>query len=141
MKYAKWISALMLLFVPIMAAAQLQPSERIVTNVPFSFVVANTVIPAGECTIQSADEQGWKLTISNRDAKVNIFVQAVPGLGKKSPAVSSLVFHKYGNRYFLSDMKIGNSREVYTFHQSKLEAEMRAQNAPVTQEILLAARK
>ena len=141
MKYAKWISALMLLFVPIMAAAQLQPSERIVTQVPFSFVVANTVIPAGECTIQNVDEQGWRLTVSNRDAKVNIFVLASAGLQKKAPAVSSLVFHKYGNRYFLSEVKIGNSREVYTFHQGKLESEMRAQNAPTTEEILLAARK
>jgi hypothetical protein len=30
---------------------------------------------------------------------------------------------------------------VYTFHQSKLEGEMRAQNAPATEEILLATRK
>ena len=141
MKYAKWISALMLLFVPIMAAAQLQPSERIVTNVPFSFVVANTVVPAGECTIQGADEQGWMLTVTNRNAQLNIFVLATPGLGKKAPSVSSLVFHKYGNRYFLSDIKIGNSREVYSFQQGKLEAEMRAQNVPVTDEILLVARK
>src|SRR5215467_666917 len=131
MKYAKWISALMLLFVPIMAAAQLQPSERIVTNVPFSFVVANTVIPAGECTIQSADAQGWMLTVSNRDAKLNVFVLASAGLQKKAPALSSLVFHKYGNRYFLSEVKIGDSRGAYSFRQGKLEAEMRAQNAPV----------
>jgi len=140
MKYAKWMSALMLLFVPIMAAAQLQPSERIVTNVPFSFVVANQVIPAGECTIQSAGTQGSVLTLSNRDAKLNIFVRASAGLQKNAPAVSSMVFHKYGNRYFLKGVKIGDSREVYTFQESKLEAEMRAQNAPVTEEILLAAR-
>ena len=90
MKYAKWMSALMLLFVPIMAAAQLQPSERIVTNVPFSFVVANQVIPAGECTIQSAGTQGSVLTLSNRDAKLNIFVRASAGLQKNAPAVSSM---------------------------------------------------
>jgi hypothetical protein len=140
MKYAKWISALMLLFIPALAAAQLQDSDRIVTQVPFGFVVANTVIPAGECSIQRSDPTGSVLIISNRDAKVNIFAKAAPQDSKKAAGAYTMVFHKYGDRYFLAALKMGNSRAVYALDQSKLEAEMRAQNVPAT-EILFASTK
>jgi len=139
MKHAKWISVLMLLFVPLIAAAQLAPTERIVTQVPFKFAVGDVAMPAGEVTVQLADEKGWVLTVSNRDAKKAIFALAAATAAKKAAPESALVFHKYGDRYFLVAMMIGDSRAVYEFRQSKLEKELLAQNLRATEEILLAS--
>jgi len=139
MKYAKWISALMLLFIPALAAAQLQDSDRIVTQVPFRFVVANTVIPAGECSIQRSDPAGSVLIVTNRAAGVHIFAKAAPQESKQAAGAYTMVFHKYGDRYFLVALKMEGSRAVYLLDQSKLEAELRAQNEPATQEILFAS--
>jgi hypothetical protein len=141
MKHAKWISALMLLFVPLIAAAQLAQSERIVTQVPFRFTVGNVAIPAGECSVQLADQKGWVLTVSNRDAKIALFTHTVPNAARKIAPASALVFHKYGDRYFLVALRVSDSSAVYEFRQSKLEKELIAQNLRPTEEILLASAK
>jgi hypothetical protein len=52
-----------------------------------------------------------------------------------------MVFHKYGDRYFLTGIKLTGSKAVYRLHESRSEAELRAQNAPESQEILLALLK
>src|SRR3954469_6184476 len=92
MKQAKWISVLMLLFVQLIAAAQMQPTERIVTQVPFKFMVGNVAMPSGECTIQLADEKGWVLVIRTPEARVSVFTLAVSGFDKKAARDSAMVF-------------------------------------------------
>jgi hypothetical protein len=140
MKHKKWITTLMVLFVPLIAAAQLAQSDRVMTQVPFKFTVGSASIPAGEVAVQLADEKGWVLTVSNRDVKIAIFARSAPRETQKAPERSALVFHKYGDRYFLVGMRIGDSRAVYEFRQSKLEKELMAQNLRPT-EILLASAK
>jgi hypothetical protein len=49
-----------------------------------------------------------------------------------------MVFHKYGDRYFLTSIKLKGSTVVYRLRESKAEAELRAQNVPASQKILLA---
>jgi hypothetical protein len=139
MKHAKWISALMLLFVPLIAAAQLGQSGRIVTQVPFKFMVADVAIPAGEVTVQLANENARVLIVSNRDAKVATFARPLPAESRNTVQVGAMVFHKYGDSYFLAGLKIADSRIVYQFRQSKLEKELIAQNLRPTEEILLAS--
>ena len=53
-------------------------------------------------------------------------------------AAPALVFHKYGDRYFLSGMKIEGTRVMYRLPESKAEMELRAQNAPMSEQTLLA---
>ena len=138
MKYAKWLSAMVLLAAPLIAAAQTTPTERIVTQVPFKFTVGTVEMPAGEYLVQLAGETGV-LTVANPDAKRSVFVLTVANLGKKSRN-AAMVFHRYGDRYFLAELRIEDSRTVYTLQPTKLEKEFRAQNLPVTEDILLASR-
>jgi hypothetical protein len=137
MKYAKWLSAMVLLAAPLIAAAQTTPTERIVTQVPFKFTVGTVEMPAGEYLVQLAGETGV-LTVANPDAKRSVFVLTVANLGKKSPG-AAVVFHRYGDRYFLAELRIEDSRTVYTLQSTKLENEFRARNLP-TEDILLASR-
>ena len=139
MKLGKWFYALMLLFVPFIAAAQMQPSERIVTKVPFSFMIGDVTVPAGECTVQLADDKGWVLIVGNRDAKVSVYTIANAAQGKTSP-YAALMFTRYTDRYFLQGVKIRDSNTIYTFAPSKLEKELRAQNVPATTELLVASK-
>lgn len=137
MKRAKWISALMLLFIPVIAAAQIHQTQQIAAQVPFQFTVGNVTIPAGEIRVQVADQQGWVLRVSNRDTQRSFFVSAVPSAAGKAAQVSALVFRKYGDQYFLTGMKVERSQAVYEFRQSKLEKELGAQNVTPTEQILL----
>lgn len=139
MKHVKWISALMLLFVPLIAVAQLGQTQQIAAQVPFKFTVGDIVVPAGDVRLQLADEKGWVLTVSNRDTQLSIFALALPSAAKKAAPDSVMVFHKYGSQYFLASMGIADSPAVYEFRPSKLENELRAQNLPASQEVLRAS--
>lgn len=139
MRYAKWITVLMLAIIPSIAGAQARSNERLVAQVPFTYTVANTVIPLGETTIQWADPTMRVLKIQNANAGISVLVPANTADGKNAAEQCSLVFHKYGRRYFLAGMKIGGSADLYSFGPSKSEGEMFAQNIPATEEILLAS--
>jgi hypothetical protein len=140
MKYAKWISALMLMLLPLVAVGQMKPAERIVTQVPFQFTVGDATLPAGDCTVVLVNENSSVLLVGSRDAHRWVYAPATPDLGGKS-SDAVLTFHRYGDRYFLAEVKVADSRSVYTFKPSKLEKELRAQNVSGTDEILLASRK
>src|SRR5215469_7699804 len=100
MKYAKWMSALMLLFLPLIAVGQMKPAERIVTQVPFKFMVGDAAMPAGDCTVVLANQNNSVLLVGNRDAHRWVYASTTPDLGKKS-SDTTLTFHRYGDRYFL----------------------------------------
>ena len=139
MKHMKWISALMLLVAPLIATAQLSSNEKIEAEVPFKFTVGDKTLPAGEVTLKLTDRKGWVLAISNPEAKLSMYAFAAPAQAKKAATASALIFRKYGNRYFLASTRIGGSRDVYEFRPSRLENEMRAQNVPRTEEVLVAS--
>jgi hypothetical protein len=138
MKHMKWISTLLLLFVPLIATAQLSADGKIAAQVPFKFTVGSRTVPAGEVTLKLADQKGWILTLCNRDVNLSMYALAEPTEAKKVATASALTFRKYGNRYFLASAQIGGSRDIYVFRPSPLEHEMRAQNIAVSEEVLLA---
>ena len=146
MKYAKMLHGLMLtllpMLLPIVAAAQLGDSEKIVSKVPFEFTVANKIVPAGQCIVQSGVTIGAPaktLVIRNVAAHVGLFSGAIPDESKQAAGNYAMVFSKYGDRYFLTGIKLAGLRTMYRLPQSKAEAELRAQNISATEEIVLAA--
>jgi len=138
MKRAMLVLTLML--VPAGAAFAQLGSTRIAAQVPFDFVLGDKAIPAGELTVQSETMRGV-LLVQGAGGRVSLL--SVPQLDeKKKPAGScALVFHRYNDRYFLSEIKIEGSRIAYRLPESKEEAELRAQNITATDEIRLASLK
>jgi len=124
-----------------MAAAQLASGSRIVAQVPFEFMVANKIVPAGTWEVRKATIDGRTLTIANADAKVGLFSGSSWTEGKQSAANYALVFNRYGDRYFLTGIKVQGSKITYRLPESRVEAELRAQNVSATEQTLLASVK
>ena len=138
MKYTTRILMLTLTLLPMLAAAQIQSETKIVVQVPFDFVIGSNLVPAGQLTVQRLAQGNDVLTMRNRDAKLNIFANSSRIETEKPSATTGLVFHKYGNRYFLWKVKVEGSQTMYRLPESPAEAELRAQNVQATEEILLA---
>jgi hypothetical protein len=138
MKSAKLMFALMLTVVPMLASAQLKSSDKIVTNVPFQFIVANQPVPAGQWIVTAATADARTVIIRNRDAKVSLYANLSEAETTMTATAPVLVFHKYGDRCFLRGMKVEGSNILYRLPESKAEIELRAQNVPMSEEILLA---
>jgi hypothetical protein len=141
MKHAKRMLGLALIALPILAVAQMASSTRIVGQVPFPFMVGNKHVPAGQCMIEPATDGARTLVIRNVGAKVNLFTPATPTQAKKASGSYALVFHKYGDRAFLTGIKLAGDRTIYQIPESRAEAELRAQNVTATEETLLASTK
>jgi len=139
MKHAKWMVVVTLVVLSGMAAAQLASNTRIVAQVPFEFMVANKIVPAGTWEVRTATMDRRTLTIANVDAKVGLLSGSSWTEGKQSAAHYALVFNRYGDRYFLTGIKVQGSKITYRLPASKAEAELRAQNVSAIEETLLAS--
>ena len=141
MKHTKWLVVMTLVVLSGMAAAQLIGSTKVVAEVPFEFMVANKIVPAGECEVQAITMDGKTLVIRNTEAKVGLLSRSSQSEGKQDASNYALVFKHYGDRYFLSGIKLEGSKITYRLPESKVEGELRAQNASATEETLLASLK
>jgi hypothetical protein len=141
MKYAARMLAIAVTMVPLLASAQWGQSNKVVAQVPFQFRAGNQIIPAGECTVQAGSTFGNSLLVRNWEAKAGQFTMPVTSQTATPSATTALVFHKYGERYFLAGVKVKGSQIVYLMPEGKAESELRAQNIPASQEVLLARLK
>ncbi len=112
MKHTNWFVAVALVVLSGMAAAQLIGSTRVVAQVPFEFMVGNKIVPAGECEVQAITMDGKTLVIRNAEAKVGLFSPSSQWESKQGASHYALVFKHYGDRYFLSGIRLqGSKRE------------------------------
>ena len=141
MKHTNWFVAVALVVLSGMAAAQLIGSTRVVAQVPYEFMVANEIVPAGECEVQAITMDGQTLVIRNAEAKVGLFSPSSQWESKQGASHYALVFKHYGDRYFLSGIRLQGSKITYRLPESKVEAELRAKNVSATEETLRASLK
>jgi len=108
------------------ASAQAQSGTAMVADVPFEFTIKNQTLPAGKYEVRVAMRGGAEtLTISSdREAKGVYFVNRRARRGDVSGA-PQLIFHRYGDRYFLAQVWQGNDKEAYTLPTSRAELEVR----------------
>src|ERR1041384_7408166 len=88
-------------------SAKPQAANKVVASIPFEFSVGYKTLPAGEYTVRVIATAGDGLLIQNDDGTDSVFRLSEATQGKdKSHA--RLVFHRYGERYFLSEVWNGS---------------------------------
>jgi hypothetical protein len=138
-KYTKLLIGLTLTLSPLFAAAQFTNTQKMTAQVPFEFTIAGKAFPAGRCIVQKVTDSGSILRVSNGDAKIAFALASPVETGGTASPGSALIFHRYGDRYFLWGMKIEGTRIVYRLPEGKLEKELRAQVGPATDKILVSS--
>jgi hypothetical protein len=87
------------------ARAQAQIIGNLEADVPFQFHVGNTTLPAGRYMVHELE--GSDLTvmqISSVDGKLSALFDVESAQARTAPEKSELIFNKYGDSYFLSEM-------------------------------------
>jgi hypothetical protein len=88
-----------------------QAQEALVVNVPFDFTAGNQNLPAGEYSVKVSQSDARIVLIERKDATAAMFVGTNAVDANKIQSESKLVFNRYGDRYFLSQVwNEGNSR-------------------------------
>jgi hypothetical protein len=144
MKCAKTMLLLTLVVAMVqgIAMSQTHTDTVMMVKVPFEFMAGSRFVPAGRCAVEFLSTGNpTTLVIRNVAARVSLISPALSGETKKVATDYTMVFHKYGDRYFLSALRVAGSRNFYRIPESKAERELRAQNVSATDEILLASKE
>src|SRR5262249_12131086 len=87
------------------AYAQLGSAQEVRANVPFDYKVGNATMKASNCSIRAAGIANvLAIRCAGSEAKLALSSSVVSG---KPVTETKLVFHKYGDEYFLAQIWIG----------------------------------
>lgn|SRR5262249_3928492 len=86
------------------ASVHAQSGTKIAARMPFDFTVGGTKLRAGEYTVTALSSSSDVLTIRSMDAKSAVMRLAGPIYASRPSVETRLVFHRYGERYFLSEV-------------------------------------
>jgi hypothetical protein len=89
------------------ASANAQSARKIVADVPFEFIVGDQAMPAGEYAAKATSMDGKSLMIQSADAKRSAIRLTNAIAPKQNKTHARLVFHRYGERYFLAEVWSG----------------------------------
>jgi hypothetical protein len=96
-----------LAFATAVVSANAQSSSGVVANIPFEFTVGDQALPSGKYTIKATSAHVSALMIQNAEAKRSgiRLTNSIESTRNKEGA--KLVFHRYGDRYFLAEVWTG----------------------------------
>jgi hypothetical protein len=105
-------------------------------NVPFNFTVGHTPMSAGTYEISSPGHGAIVIRDTKAAASVMSIVNTEPS--RNNDSGTKLLFNRYGDKYFLSQVSRGFGGGVMQLPTSKLEKEVRIASSSVSQRVVVA---
>lgn len=103
-------------------------SQKSKAKIPFEFVVGDQTMPAGAYTADSMTAAGDVLRIRAIDSNDTVLRLTTPASGSAEHA--KLVFHRYGDRYFLAEVWTTNE-DGRALLKSKQERAIQKENSRI----------
>jgi len=117
------IVAILSLLVTLAVAGVANSAGRIEVSIPFDFTVGKAKLKAGRYAIDSATAQGVQ-RIQSEDGRTSLFFGTYGGQTSKEPSRAKLVFRRYGNQYFLSEVWDEGSSVAMQLPKSRAERDL-----------------
>lgn len=116
-----------LALVAVLAAFLAQPalkaqmaSTATVANIPFAFQVGSRALPAGKYTLEMQGTSILLIKGDSRSAVMPVFGESVI----KPTLRGAVVFHRYGNQYFLRNIRFPGDDLYRASNESKAERQV-----------------
>jgi hypothetical protein len=126
------------------AHAQL-PGTALRASIPFEFSVRGTILPAGDYEIKRISDEPDGLIISSlSDKHEQALFETIPVEAARTSSRAEIIFHRYGDSYFLSEVFAGGEQTGRELTRSRLEQTLRREmasngNNAAPQTVVLAA--
>jgi hypothetical protein len=124
----------------LMTAAANAQTVHMRVMVPFNFVVAGATLPAGEYDIQSFGTDEKMLAIRNQNSSASLLAFSDSCESLNASSSTKLVFHRYGDRYFLAELWVQGHKSGRQVPPALREQEV-AMDSPESEVVLLMARR
>ncbi len=129
------IAAVALMAALVSAHAQ---SRSVVADIPFEFAVGGKSLKAGEYSVRAFTTKGDALLISNQDSNDSAIRLTHSIQARIVPQRAKLVFHRYGQRYFLSEVWTPGEGTGWQLQKSGEERAIEGQLAAISSKSELA---
>jgi len=103
------------------SVAQAQIIGRLKSNIPFSFYVRNRLMPAGDYAIAELNPGSGLMEIRSADGQSAAMFLTINKQEKDTRTPSELIFHKYGDKAFLSEIVEQGEMDGAEVAKSKME--------------------
>ena len=103
MKTARTLITICLLLTAAVFAQMTSSQQLMKVNIPFAFGVQDQSLPAGQYLVLTVTPER-SIRLTSADGKHSAIVNTLPNYAKEPSANSRLVFHRYGNEYFLAQV-------------------------------------
>ena len=121
--------SLLVLMVAFTIQAQ-EPGAAMRASIPFDFTVSGKTLPAGNYEIRRLADDPMTLIIRNVDHKHDQAVFTTePYIEGKTPNKSEIVFHRYNDATFLSEVVTAGNETARELLPSRAERRMRSELA------------
>ena len=117
------------------ASANAQLSYPVRAKIPFDFSMGNKKLPAGEYTFSRLSEfsDSKIMLVGSVGAGTRVLQSTFPVEVLTPKNDSTLVFHKYGDQYFLEQIWSAGERQGTQLLESRIERNIRMQSAQTQQ--------
>jgi hypothetical protein len=120
-----------LMLVAGVATANGQSGNTLVAQVPFEFIVGDKALASGEYNVRTVTSAGDALLIKNAGAIDRAIRLTAPIGHENARACARLVFHRYNNRYFLSEVWMSGDSVGHELRKSTQERAMARELAAI----------
>lgn len=94
-------------------------------NIPFDFVAGQKTMQRGEYEVRTVgSSNSGALSVRRADKTAEVMLMGHSCTAKQMPEQSKVVFHRYGDRYFLSQVWAGNDSNGRELAKSRRELEI-----------------
>lgn len=108
-------------------------SRSAVAHIPFSFTVGDQTLEPGEYRVGNVFANDGVLRISSRESKANAVRMTHSIQASKIPEKGKLVFRRYGEQYFLSEVWTGGNQVGQQLLKSKREKAIERERGKLAQ--------
>ena len=137
----KLVGILMTLAVSLLVSVPNTYAQNVTqATVPFAFTIGRSEMPAGTYTIRHISPS--VIAVRDSDTGKSVLTLVRPESAGKSSGNPKLLFNKYGNKYFLSQVSPGFGSSPMQLPTSQLERELRiAATRSAPEQTVIAAKR
>jgi hypothetical protein len=124
------VTSLLSIGIALVAVAAVQAQDKTVTaNVPFSFYMGSSAMAQGSYSVDEFSH-GTVVCMRSKDTTKSVTTHGI--IGKKQAESARLVFHRYGQSYFLAEIWSGDTSVGQALAVSQREKELARNGAAPT---------
>ena len=116
------VMVVMLIAITSVRSVNAQSADCMKVTIPFAFDVANQTLQAGDYQLRRSIERSRVvIQIRDKENQKSIYLPIHSALGLEIQSISKLVFHHYGDQYFLSQVWFAGRSEGQELPKTKRE--------------------